>query len=470
MSAPRPPAFESGYAALPERLFDRQAPVPVAAPAWIALNRDLAEELGIDPAWLASDAALQVFAGNAVPEGATPITQAYAGHQFGGWVPRLGDGRAVLLGELRDRAGQRRDVQLKGAGRTRWSRGGDGRAWLGPVLREYLVSEAMHALGIPTTRALAAVATGEAVQRETALPGAVLTRVAASHLRVGTFQYFAARGDDEALQALADYARARHYPQAEGALDLLRAVVEAQARLVARWMSVGFIHGVMNTDNMTISGETIDYGPCAFMDAYHPVTVFSSIDRNGRYAYTNQPDVALWNLAQLATSLLPLMGERDAAVREATEAVHRFSPIYAGEWLRLFGRKIGLAAARPADAPLIEAFLQGLADHGHDFTNAFRGLADDRTPEGLDDWAADWRARLSGEDDPHGVMRAANPAYIARNHRVEQAIEAAVAGDLAPFVTLHRLLARPFDEQPDMAAFRAPPEPHEEVRQTFCGT
>ena len=471
MSGPTPPAFESGYAALPDRLFDRQAPVPVAAPAWIALNRELGQELGIDADWLESDAALQVFAGNAVPEGATPITQAYAGHQFGGWVPQLGDGRAVLLGELRDRAGQLRDVQLKGAGRTRWSRGGDGRAWLGPVLREYLVSEAMHALGIPTTRALAAVATGEAVQRETALPGAVLTRVAASHLRVGTFQYFAARGDVEALQALVDFAIDRHYPDVETALDLLRAVVEAQARLVARWMSVGFIHGVMNTDNMTISGETIDYGPCAFMDVYHPVTVFSSIDRNGRYAYTNQPDVAVWNLAQLATSLLPLMGDRDAAVREATEAVHGFSQVYAHEWLRLFGRKIGLAAARPADAPLIEAFLKGLEDNGLDFTNSFRALCDGTVPAELAGWGDRWRARLQQEsEDGTAIMRGANPAFIARNHRVEQAIEAAVGGDLGPFETLHRVLARPFDDQPDMADFRAPPAPHEVVHQTFCGT
>ncbi len=473
MNAPsKSPAipFDNSYARLPERLFVRQAPVPVASPGRLAANLSLGRELGIDEGWLLSDDALQVFAGNRVPEGAEPLAQAYAGHQFGGWVPQLGDGRAVLLGEVVDRHGARRDIQLKGAGRTPFSRGGDGRAWLGPVLREYVVSEAMHALGIPTTRALYAATTGEEVLRERAYPGAVLTRVAASHLRVGTFQYFAARGDEEALRALAEHAIARHYPDAETPLDLLNSVIAAQARLVAAWMSVGFIHGVMNTDNTSISGETIDYGPCAFMDAYHPETVFSSIDRFGRYAWRNQPEIAVWNLAQLATSLLPLMGEREAAIKAATEAVHRFPALYAAEWLSRFGRKIGLAEARPEDAPLIEAFLKGLADHGHDFTNAFRGLSEGRVPEGLEDWGETWRARLAGEAGPEAVMRAANPAYIPRNHRIEAMIQAALAGDMAPFERLSAVLAAPCEDQPEMAEYRAPPRPEEAVRQTFCGT
>ena len=463
-------AFDNSYARLPERMFVRQAPVPVAHPARLAANTDLARELGIDEAWLLGDEALQVFAGNRVPEGAEPLAQAYAGHQFGGWVPQLGDGRALLLGEVTDIHGQRRDIQLKGAGRTPFSRGGDGRAWLGPVLREYVVSEAMHALGIPTTRALYAAATGEEVLRERAYPGAVLTRVAASHLRVGTFQYFAARSDEEALRALLDHAIQRHYPDAETPLDFLKAVIDAQARLVVAWMGVGFIHGVMNTDNTAISGETIDYGPCAFMDAYHPETVFSSIDRYGRYAFGNQPDIAIWNLAQLATALLPLMGPREAAIEDATEAVHRFPALYERYWLARFGRKIGLADARPADAPLIEAFLKGLADHGHDFTNAFRDLAEGRLPGGLEDWGETWRARLREEPEPEALMRAANPAYIPRNHRIEAMIQAALKGDMGPFETLGQVLSRPYDDQPDMAEFRAPPKPEEMVRQTFCGT
>ncbi len=466
----RPIPFDNSYARLPERLFVRQAPVPVAAPELLAINLSLGRELGIDAAWLQSPAAVRAFAGNELPEGAEPLAQAYAGHQFGGWVPQLGDGRAILLGEVVDTHGRRRDIQLKGAGRTPFSRGGDGRAWIGPVLREYLVSESMHALGIPTTRALAAVATGETVYRERPLPGAVLTRVAASHLRVGTFQYFAARQDVEALRLLADHAIARHYPQAETPLDLLNAVVEAQAKLVARWMSVGFIHGVMNTDNTAISGETIDYGPCAFMDAYHPETVFSSIDRTGRYAYARQPEIAAWNLAQFATCLLPLMGERDKAVAQATEAVQRFPALHASEWLHRFGRKIGLAQARPADSPLIEAFLRGLADHGHDFTNSFRDLAEGRLPGGLEGWGADWRARLRAENAPEAVMRTANPAFIPRNHRVEEAISAALEGDMAPFRRLHGVLAHPFDDQPEHADLARPPAAHEAVHQTFCGT
>jgi len=449
----------------------RQPPTQASAPELIVINRALADDLGIDAKWIASPAAVQAFAGNRLPEGAEPLAQAYAGHQFGGWVPQLGDGRAVLLGEVIDRAGQRRDIQLKGAGRTPFSRGGDGRAWLGPVLREYLVSEAMHALNIPTTRALAAVATGETVMRETAQPGAVLTRVAASHVRVGTFQYFAARGDTEALQALCDHVIARHYPQAETPLDLLRAVVQRQANLIARWMSVGFIHGVMNTDNMAISGETIDYGPCAFIDQYHPDTVFSSIDRQGRYAYRNQPDIAVWNLAQLATSLLPLMGERDAAIAAATEAVNDFPTHYGRNWLALFGAKIGLADARPDDAPLIEAFLSGLAETNTDFTNGFRDLLERRVPYALNGWKVSWLARLAREiGDPDATMAAANPVYIPRNHRVEAMIEAALTGDLAPIKELSDVLATPYQARDKWRDFAAPPPPGQEVYQTFCGT
>ncbi len=471
METRAPIAFDNSYARLPERLFVRQAPVPVPRPALLALNRALADELGIDPDWLEGPEGLAVLAGNRVPEGAEPLAQAYAGHQFGGWVPQLGDGRAILLGEVVDRHGLRRDIQLKGAGRTPFSRGGDGRAWIGPVLREYLVSEAMHALAIPTTRALAAVATGAPVMRERPLPGAVLVRVAASHLRVGTFQYFAARQDVEALRLLADHAIARHHPGAEGAPGLLRAVIAAQARLVARWMSVGFIHGVMNTDNTAISGETIDYGPCAFMDAYHPETVFSSIDRFGRYAYARQPQIALWNLTQLANCLLPLMGEERAAIAAATEALEEFEALYRAEWLALFGRKIGLARPREADRALIEDLLRRMAEAGADFTATFRALALGEVPPALRPWQERWRARLAAEPgDPAEIMRAANPAFIPRNHRVEEAISSALEGDMAPFRRLHAVLARPFDDQPEHAELARPPAAHEAVRQTFCGT
>jgi uncharacterized protein YdiU (UPF0061 family) len=416
-----------------------------------------------------------MLAGNLVAEGSEPLAQAYAGHQFGGWVPQLGDGRAVLLGEVVDRQGIRRDIQLKGAGRTPFSRGGDGRAWLGPVLREYVVSEAMHALGLPTTRALAAVATGEPVRRETVLPGAVLTRVAASHIRVGTFQYFVARGDTEALERLVGHVIERHYPDAGDAMGLLRAVVAAQARLIAGWMSFGFIHGVMNTDNMAVSGETIDYGPCAFMDGYDPAKVFSSIDRFGRYAYQAQPQVAVWNLAQLASSLLPLMGG-EAAVPAATEAVQGFADTYAEAWAQRFRAKLGLSGEdRPGDCGLAQRLLDVMAKARADFTVSFRDLAESGTvralegTEGFADWHRDWQARLAGETDSETVMRAANPAVIPRNHRIEAMIAAAVAGDLGPMQALGAALASPYDAAPDHW-LRQPPEKAEEVCQTFCGT
>ncbi len=467
--------FDNSYARLPEQFYARQAPVPVAQPGLVAVNADLARELGIDPAALSAD----VLAGNEVPEGADPLSQIYAGHQFGNFVPQLGDGRAVLLGEVIDTRAQRRDIQLKGSGRTPFSRGGDGRAWLGPVLREYVVSEAMHALGIPTTRALGAATTGEAVLREAVRPGAVLTRVAASHLRVGTFQVFAARGETQALRALTEHAIQRHYPDADGPLDLLSAVTAAQAELIAAWMSVGFIHGVMNTDNMAISGETIDYGPCAFMDAYNPNKVFSSIDQMGRYAYANQPNMGIWNLAQLATTLLPLIeGDQEAAIDAAEERLHAFPDHFSAAWLRRFRAKIGLTTEEDGDSDLIQGLLSRMASSQADFTNTFRDLANklDASDEISEDgawasWAEKWQARLARDPgDASAVMKAANPAIIPRNHRVEQMINAAVEGDFAPFHRMNAALATPFAEGPDTAYFAAAPSPEERVARTFCGT
>jgi uncharacterized protein YdiU (UPF0061 family) len=474
-------AFDNSYARLPDRFHARLAPEPVPEPRLIALNRPLAAALGLDPDALAGPEGVAMLAGNALPAGAEPIAQAYAGHQFGGFVPQLGDGRAILLGEVIDRQGRRQDIQLKGSGRTPFSRMGDGRAWLGPVLREFLVSEAMAALGVPTTRALAAVATGDWVFREDRLPGAVLTRVAESHIRVGTFQFFAARRDIDGLRLLFEHIRDRHYPQAETPLELLRAVIAAQARLVAHWMGLGFIHGVMNTDNCHVGGLTIDYGPCAFMDAYHPDTVFSSIDRQGRYAYANQPQIAVWNLAQFASTLLPLMGEDlNAAIEEATAAVHEFPDLYAAEWLARFRAKIGLAETREGDAALIETLLSRMAVQGADFTRVFRGLVrgtareEFAEPEAWDAWARDWEVRLAAEGRDVAAARtaaaAANPARIPRNHRVEEAIRAAVSGDLGPFERLHAALADPFAEDAALTDLEAAPQPAERVRATFCGT
>ncbi|PWR03216.1 YdiU family protein [Meridianimarinicoccus roseus] len=471
--------FDNSYARLPARLFHRQTAEPVSAPTPIVVNGALAAELGLDAAALAGPEGTAVLAGNAVPGGADPLAQVYAGHQFGGWNPQLGDGRALLLGEVIDTAGRRRDLQLKGSGRTPFSRMGDGRAWLGPVLREYVVSEAMHAMGIPTTRALAAVATGEPVLRETGpMPGAVLTRVAASHIRVGTFQFFAARGDLEAVRALTEYAIARHYPQAEDAAGLLEAVIAAQADLVARWLGVGFIHGVMNTDNCAISGETIDYGPCAFMDRYEAGKVFSSIDRFGRYAYDRQPDIAVWNLAQFATCLLPLIdADQDRAVDRATEAVHRFPALFAARRLAVFREKLGLTdiGTPDEDGALIDDLLEAMEAGGADFTNTFAGLADgiaraafaDSAPfEALAPRLAARHAAQGGPD--RDAMARANPRLIPRNHQIEAMIAAAVAGDFAPFRRLNEALANPFAATP--ADLAAPPAPHEEVAATFCGT
>ncbi len=469
--------FDNSYARLPDRFYAKLDPAPVASPGLIALNDGLALEMGLNPEELRSPEGIAMFAGNLVPPGAQPIAQAYAGHQFGGFSPQLGDGRAILLGEVVAPAGTRWDLHLKGAGRTPFSRMGDGRNWIGPVVREYLLSEAMHALGVPTTRALAAVTTGERVYREGPLPGAVLTRVAASHIRVGTFQFFAVRQDEEALRLLADHAIARHYPQATGAADLLREAVAAQARLVAHWMSLGFIHGVMNTDNSHVGGLTIDYGPCAFMDEYHPQKVFSSIDQQGRYAYSNQPQIAVWNMAQFATCLLPLMGERDAAVELATEIVHEFAPIYEKEWLKRFRAKLGLATEQEGDRDLIDLLLTRMAQGQADFTRTFRGLAEGTARDefldrdAFDDWAAQWHARLEAEGrsltEAQEAMRQVNPAIIPRNHRVEEAIAAALEGNYGPFQRLHEALKTPFDAGDE---FRAAPYPDQVVRRTFCGT
>ncbi|SLN33846.1 hypothetical protein PSA7680_01600 [Pseudoruegeria aquimaris] len=474
-------AFDNSYEKLPERFYARLGPTAVRAPGLIKVNHALARELGLDPAALESPEGVAILAGNAVPEGAAPLAQAYAGHQFGGFSPQLGDGRALLLGELRGADGRRYDLQLKGSGPTPFSRRGDGRAWLGPVLREYVVSEAMHALGIPTTRALAAVTTGEEVYRETPLPGAVLTRVATSHVRVGTFQYFAARNDGEALRLLTDYVIARHYPEAEGALGLLKAVCAAQARLVAQWMGVGFIHGVMNTDNTQIAGETIDYGPCAFMDTYHPATVYSSIDRGGRYAYQNQPDILLWNLAQLASALVPVMGnDSDTAVAEASAVLQGFGETFRAEWLALFARKIGLAEVQEGDEALVVDLLHAMSAGQADFTNTFCSLGTARArdhfldPAGFDAWEARWQARLAqggiAPKQARALICATNPAYIPRNHRIEQAITAALAGDTAPFERLVAVLANPWEEQPGAEDLARPPAEDEVVRATFCGT
>ena len=487
-------AIESTYASLPERFGARQAPTPVAAPGLLRVNRPLAQELGLDPAFLESARGVAMLAGNAVPEGARPLAMAYAGHQFGNFVPSLGDGRALLLGEVVDAGGVRRDIHLKGTGRTPFSRDGDGRAALGPVLREYVVSEAMSALGVPTTRALAMVTTGETVVRESSLPGAVLARVASSHVRVGTFEYFAARGDHEAVRILADYVVERLYSEAAEAPHvhraLLDAVVRRQAELVAKWLLVGFIHGVMNTDNTAVSGETIDYGPCAFMDVYHPDTVYSSIDHAGRYAYQNQPRIAQWNLARFCECLLPRLDENEeAALERARSALAGFDEHFARAYHAGLLRKIGLEQERDGDLELAGALLVAMAEGRADFTNTFRGLCDVRAedpaslapvragfeaPERFDAWARDWLARLAGEareaDARRASMRRANPGFIPRNHRVQQSIDAATRGDLGPTEELLAVCARPFDDHPGLDHYARPPEPHEVVQQTFCGT
>jgi len=484
--------LDNSYVGLPDRFFRRIQPASAPAPMLVKFNRKLAVKLGFDPDQLVGENGAAIFAGQRMLEGADPIALAYAGHQFGNFVPQLGDGRAILLGDVVDRHGRRRDIQLKGAGRTPFSRGGDGRAALGPVLREYLVSEAMAALGIPTTRSLAAVTTGETVMRETALPGAILTRVAASHVRVGTFQFFAARSDVEALRLLADHVISRHYPAAATVerpyVALLDAIVAAQADLVARWLLVGFVHGVMNTDNMSVAGETIDYGPCAFIDAYDPAAVFSSIDRMGRYAYGNQPSVSHWNLTRLAEAMLPLLSENETEAVELAQAAlsafpGRFERAYHGE----LTRKLGLSDVREGDAALAATILNAMAANQVDFTLFFRALgvavAGDNEPvralfidpTAFDAWEVGWRVRLAKEPLDASIRRATmdavNPAFIPRNHRVEAMIVAAVErDDFGPFETLLELLSRPYEDQPDFAEFANPPKAHERVLATFCGT
>jgi len=474
--------FDNSYGRLPERFYARLAPTAVTAPRLVRLNRALAVQLGLDPEVLASPEGVEILAGNRIAEGSEPIALAYAGHQFGNFVPQLGDGRAVLLGEVVDTTGTRRDIQLKGSGPTPFSRRGDGRAALGPVLREYIISEAMHALGVPTTRSLAAVTTGDHVYRETALPGAVLTRVASSHIRVGTFQFFAARGDVEALRLLADHVIARHYPDATGYRDLYEKVIARQAALVAHWLLIGFIHGVMNTDNVSIAGETIDYGPCAFMDAYHPETAFSSIDHQGRYAYGKQPQIGGWNMARLGEAMMPLFSDdQDEALKQANDALQTYQPLFGRELMAGLRRKLGLFTEQEGDGELAQDFLNILADHGTDFTQAFRRLGDGTArglfeePAAFDAWVARWRERTAAEPQDETVrraaMQAANPIYIPRNHKVEEALSAAIENDdYGPFEQLLAVLAKPFEERAELAAYAEPSGDDQRTYRTFCGT
>jgi uncharacterized protein YdiU (UPF0061 family) len=478
--------FDNSYARLPEALFSRTPPTPPRAPELVAFNNGLARELGLDPAGLDEARLARWLSGAELPPGAEPISQAYAGHQFGGFSI-LGDGRACLLGEILTPDGRRLDLQLKGSGATPYSRRGDGRAALGPMLREFLVSEAMSALGVPTTRSLAVVATGEGVRRDAISPGAVLARVAASHLRVGTFQYaaqHAAGGRDPAVsRALVDYAVARHAPwaaqAARPALALFDHVVDGQIELVVEWMRVGFIHGVMNTDNIAISGETLDYGPCAFLDDYDPGAVFSSIDAQGRYAFGRQPEMAAWGLARLAEALLPLF-EDDAslAVRRAQERIDAFFPRFRARWIAMMRAKMGLLTEREEDGALADDLLDAMQAAGADYTNTFRALAEGEeepfASEELRGWLARWRARRVEEgraEEAFALMRARNPAVVARNHLVEAALSAASEkGDMEPFLELLGVLRAPYETRPELAAFRAPPRPEQRVAATYCGT
>ena len=494
-------AFDNSYARLPAHFFARVSPTKVPEPRIVRVNHSLAELIGFDVAGGA-----QMFAGNALPEGADPIALAYAGHQFGSFVPQLGDGRAILIGEVVGKDGKRRDIQLKGGGRTPFSRRGDGRAALGPVLREYIVSEAMAALGVPTTRALAAVTTGESVVREEVQPGAVFTRVAASHIRVGTFEFFAARDDRDALVTLASYALKRHYPEAAGggndALALLECVIDAQARLVARWLGVGFVHGVMNTDNTTISGETIDYGPCAFLDAFDPAASFSSIDHAGRYAFGNQPQILQWNLTRLAETLLPLIdADQDIAVAQVTEILEDYPARFGRAWQSGMAAKLGLSPGGGADGgadgdrALMDDWLRLLHEHHLDHTRSFRALSDsvrhERAPAlpelepdiepdnraaraAVEAWSERHRARLVAEGgDPAATAAAmdrANPIYVPRNHLVEEALTAATSGDLTPFTSLIEAISNPFEERPGLQRYAEPAPADFGQYQTFCGT
>ena len=483
--------FDNSFARSLEGFFKPCQAEPATAPTLLQFNHALAKELGLDPVALDSEAGLAIFSGNATPEGSEPLAQAYAGHQFGGFSPQLGDGRALLLGEVIDTQQRRRDIQLKGSGRTPFSRGGDGLAAIGPVLREYLIGEAMHALGVPTTRALAAVATGKHVYREIALPGAILTRIAASHIRVGTFQYAGARGDILKVRELADYAIQRHYPDTSDAenpyLAFFAAVADAQAALVARWMNIGFIHGVMNTDNMTISGETIDYGPCAFMDKYAASTVFSSIDQYGRYAYANQPEILTWNLARLAETLIPHVDiKKERAIELLTETIECIQPLYESYWLSGMRSKIGLTTEDILDEELINDLLKIMEAGQADFTLVFRRLSKTlqgdsdavrnlfKEPDAFNAWVVRWQKRLEQEDivaeTTAQAMDRVNPIYIPRNHKVEESLAAAVNQDMRPFTKLLEVVIQPFDEVAGNEAYAEPAPATNRRYQTFCGT
>ena len=477
--------LERTYSKLPGVFFSKLSPTPVSSPEILLFNQKLAEEIGLDLSVLSEEERTQLLSGNLVPKGIEPFAQAYAGHQFGNFT-MLGDGRALMLGEHLTPSGQRLDLQFKGSGRTPYSRGGDGRAALGPMLREYLISEAMHALGIPTTRSLAVVATGESVYRESELPGAILTRTAGSHIRVGTFEFASLHEDKAMTQALLDYLIDRHFPEIREeenkALSVLRAAIDQQIDLITHWMRVGFIHGVMNTDNMALSGETIDYGPCAFMDVFSPDTVFSSIDHRGRYAFANQPYVAQWNLARLAESLLPLIhDERQDAIAGAEESLNAFEPAYKDKWLAMMGTKLGLAEADKQDERLVTDLLDWMHSNGADYTNTFRDLGRQVLPENqlyqsetFETWHRRWQERLGGEgrnlDSSLSLMRSVNPVVIPRNHKVEEALQAGEEGNLNPFRNLLKALESPYEEADHLAPYQVPPKPSEKVHQTFCGT
>jgi serine/tyrosine/threonine adenylyltransferase len=477
--------FDNSYARLPQTYFTSQKPIPVSSPKLAIFNKPLAASLGLNIQSLQSEEGAAVFAGNKIPEGASPLAQAYAGHQFGHFT-MLGDGRAVLLGEQITPSGERFDIQLKGSGRTPYSRGGDGRAALGPMMREYIISESMHALGIPTTRSLAVTMTGEEIARESYLPGAILTRVAASHLRVGTFQYAARWGNEVELRELADYAIKRHYPKIEGDenryLSFLHEVIKRQAMLISKWQLVGFIHGVMNTDNMTISGETIDYGPCAFMDTYDPSTVFSSIDREGRYAYGNQPNIAVWNLARLAEALLPLLHDnQEEAVTLAQDKLSDFAGFFESNWLEGMRAKLGIFNEEEQDKTLIKDLLDMMQKHRADYTNTFRALTLDKPEETIlqettefTQWLERWKARLGRQEESRDssiqLMRNSNPSVIPRNHRVEEALEAANNGDYSVMERLLEVLSNPYAYTPEHTDYTTLPVPSPRPYQTFCGT
>lgn len=490
-----PLVLEDSFRRLPETFYADVAPSPVSAPKLLRVNRALAQELGIDPEALTEPDGIERLAGNQPFAGAEPLAMAYAGHQFGNLVPTLGDGRAVLMGDRVDQSGVRRDIQLKGAGQTPFSRAGDGRAALGPVLREYIVSEGMAALGIPTTRALAMVTMGESVFRSGREPGGVLTRVANSHIRVGTFEYAAQRGDNDGVKALADYVIERHYPElAESEApyrDLLAAVASRTGDLIARWLLVGFIHGVMNTDNVSIAGETLDYGPCAFMDTYYPARVYSSIDTGGRYAYNQQPKIGMWNLSRFGECLLPLLDDDpDTAVEQAKVALGDYESAFEATYHAGLVAKIGLENSHEGDVELASELLQTMAEQQADFTLTFRRLADAARVEptgneavrelfadatAFDDWAARWRERLSSEtrdfEARRQAMRSVNPAFIPRNHRIQQVIDAvSESGDQRALDELLTVLSQPFDDHPDLAEYAQPPAPEEVVQRTFCGT